>query len=272
MDNTFAIELTDPELFYFGAVLELPDSLNLGAAWEGADEAALQKLFRDAQQSLATKSFISLPTDDEEPLALDQTVAAMVSVLGYPQAGVLAHSFREKQLEPEQVQLFGLGEMIVELAQSAAEAHVLTACRTGDVAATRLTDFLGLKDQPAPPGEAFQIAAEDLAQVPYIIAGDGPEDAATFLRDKGASARAADRLARALDNPVRQSLIQAVAYEDGEQHEGDRITLLEEVYGLWLIDPSEEGADLLTIAPVTAGEAADRVRRLALRALADESL
>lgn len=270
MDETFTIELTIPELVYIGSALNLP-GLSIDDDWVLEDETEFESLLLSAQNTLDAKGYIRLPSEDDAPLALDQTVATMVSVLGYPQYGLDARCFREKRVEPEQMRLFGAGELIVEEGRDADETHTLTACRTRVVALERLVAFLGLAKQPPAHTESFRVAAADMAEVPYIIAGNGPENGAAFLRDKGVPPKAAARLAAALDNPVRQSAVRAYLWEDGEPREVGRLTLLEEVYGLWLIAPAEDDEDALTIAPVSAAGAVDRLRDLAFGVLPPES-
>lgn len=268
MDDTFEIKLTTPEMVLIGSIMDLPN-LPIDEP-PPLDESAPEALWVIAQNALSERGYIRLPFGENEELALDQTVATMVSVLGYPQYGLEAQTFREKRVEPERVQWLGLGELLVEQAQDGSDTHILTACRTGEVALGRLLDFLGLKKQPPAHTESFRIAVEDMAQVPYIIAGDGQEDGAAFLRGAGAPAKAAARLAAALENPVRQSVLRVSAWPDGEPQEIGRLTLLEEVYGLWLITPDETDGDTLVVAPVTGVEAADRVRQLAFRVLPGE--
>lgn len=263
MDETFEITLTTPELVLIGVLLELPDL----PIEEEPPESTPEHYWRTAQASLEAKDYIRLPSGEDEAMTLDQTVATMVGALGYPQHSLEIRTFREKQVEPERAQLFGLGELIVEQTQARPDTHTLTACRTRDVALARVVDFLGLAQQPAAHTESFRIAAADMAELPYLIAGNGPEDGAVFLREAGAPARAADRLAAAFDNPVRESVVRAAVWIDGEPREVGRLTLLEEIYGLWLIAPAEEGGDTLVVAPVTAVAAIDRIRDLVFQIL-----
>lgn len=266
MDDIFKIKLTSQEIIYFGAALQLP-GLNIEDDWQVPDEAEFEKIIHTAGKSLEAKHYISLPAGDDEVLTLDQTVAAMVSTLGMPQYGLIVHTFRERQVEPERVRYFGVGELIVEQSRDGDDLYTLTACRTRDVALQRLLVFVGLTNQPPAHTQSFRIAAADMAQVPYIIAGNGPEDGAAFLREAGTPAKAAARLAAALENPIRQSVIRAVVWIDGEPQEAGRLTLLEEVYGLWLIVPVGGSDEELLIAPVTHLEAADAIRELALRVM-----
>lgn len=270
MDNTFTIEMTEPELIYFGNLLELP-GLVPSDEWQTLDEDAIEALMLRAQESLAEKNFIRLTTGEDGSLVVDQTIAALVSVLGYPQYGFAAQSFREKRIEPEQLKLFGLGNLLVELRQGADDNHTLTACRTPEVAIERLFDFLGLREQPAAHDESFCISAGDMAQVPFIIAGNGAEDAAVFLRDNGVPKKAANRLACAMGNPVRQSLVQTATWIDGELQEAPRLTLLEEVYGLWLIVPTGDDGNMLDVMPSTAAEAVAQIRELVFAIIPSEA-
>jgi hypothetical protein len=258
MDDEFSLQFTTQELGYLGTLFQPPaDDLSLGF-----DSAKAPM----AQASLAGKNYLRPPTA-EEGLAIDESVAALISVVGDPQLAAIAATFRGKTVEPEEWQLFAARGLIVDKREESSDTHILTACRTREVALARLVDFLGLEKQPAAHTESFHIAAEDMAQVPYVIAGDGPEDGAAFLREAGAPAKAAARLAAALDNPVRQSVLRTAVWVDGEPQEVGRLTLLEEVYGLWLIAPAEAGGDTLAVAPVTAVEAIDRVRELVFQVL-----
>jgi len=263
MDDTFEIALTTPELMLIGALLELAEL----PIEEGSPESTPEDYRQVAREKLEIKSYIRASAEDGETLALDQTVAMMVAALGLPQYGLMAHTFRERQVEPKQVSYFGVGALIVEQARNGERTHILTALRTPDVALQRLSAFLGLTNQPPAQSDSFRIAAADMAQVPYVIAGGGAQDGELFLREAGAPAKAAARLAAALDNPVRQSVIRAVLrVGDGLQEIG-RLTLLEEVYGLWLIAPNGANDEELIVAPVTRLEASDAIRELAYRVI-----
>lgn len=271
MGDTFSIALTMPELAFLGSALRLP-GLNVESEWGIADEEEAMNLLRVAQRELGARDYIRLPDADDGPMAVDQTVAAIVSVLGLPQYGVEMQSFREKRVEPERTRFLGVGELIVEQTSGPADTHTLTACRTRDVALARLLAFLGLKEQPPAHTQSFHITAGDMAQLPYIIAGNGPEDGAAFLREKGAPPGAATHLAAALDNPVRQSVIRAAVWRDGEPREVGRLTLLEEIYGLWLFAPTVEDGDMLAVTPLDAAEAADRIRDLTFQVMPPEPI
>jgi len=270
MDDIFEIKLTTPEMIFIGSLLKAP-SLPVDYSLP-EDESELETVWRNAYSSLAHKDYVRLSPPMETDLTLDQTVAAIVGVLGYPQSGLEVNKFHQKQVVPEQSRLSRLGELIVEQTSGPADTHTLTACRTRDVALARLLAFLGLKEQPPAHTQSFHITAGDMAQLPYIIAGNGPEDGAAFLREKGAPPGAATHLAAALDNPVRQSVIRAAVWRDGEPREVGRLTLLEEIYGLWLFAPTVEDGDMLAVTPLDAAEAADRIRDLTFQVMPPEPI
>lgn len=260
-EDTFAIQLTTPELIYFGRVLSLP-----GLPPEDDPAAPNEAALVAAAESLSARDFIRLPDgSDASGLSLDQTVAAMVAVFGLPQFGLEVQTFVGEQVEPELMQFAGLEGLVVEQARGEGDTYTLTACRTREVALRRLLAFVGLKKQPPAHNESFRLAAEDMAQVPYLIAGGGAEDGAAFLREKGVSKKSANRLAAALENPVRQSMISAAVWLDGEPREIGRLTLLEELYGLWLIAPAGGDGQELLVSPVGHVEAAEAIRELAFQ-------
>ena len=265
MSDTYEITLTTPEMVLIGSLLDLP---GLPIEEEPPkDEAALEALWPAAQASLARKSYVHLPTPEVADFTLDRTVAMMVAALGLPQYDLMVQTFRGRQVEPERVNYFGVGELIVEQARDGDDAYTLTAIRTPDVALERLLAFVGLTNQPPAHTESFRIAAADMAQLPYVIAGGGAQDGEAFLREAGAAANAAAHLAAALDNPVRQSVIRAVVRAGDELREVGRLTLLEEVYGLWLIAPDGANDEELIVAPATHLEAAGAIRELAYRVI-----
>ncbi len=268
MDDIFAIQLAESELRYLRSLLGLP-GLD-GDERTPTNSAASEKARRSAQESLAAKHYLRLPATTGGRVALDQAVAALLSVATFPQRGLVARVLREKSAEADELQVLESGQLLVEVRQGATGATKLTACRTAEVALRRLLDSAGLKKQPAAHQNAFRIAAVDLGQASRIIAGNGPEDGAAFLEERGVPAKAARRFAAALANPVRQCLLQAVVWEDGQPQELGRLTLIEEAYGLWLAGPIEENDGVLEVTPVAAATAAKRLRQLAQRVLSLE--
>jgi hypothetical protein len=267
MDDTFVLQFTSSELSFLGSAIKAGPDFQGTASMDDHDSRAAE--WRAAQTSLGEKGIVRQTTSETE-IILDTTAAAMVSVLGFPDSALSVSTMREKAVEPETWQLCISQGLIVDQHKESVENHILTAYRTYDFAIERLLGFLDLKQQATAYIESFSIATEVMAQLPYIIAGNGREDGATFLLDKGVPEQAASRLAAALDNPVQQSLIQAVIWIDGEPQEVGHLTLLEEVYGLWMILPSEEDDTILEIATCTAKEASERIRALAYQVLPPE--
>lgn len=255
MSDEFALEFTTQELKFLGSLFRSGDE-----ARDWGDENTSSG---PAQASLAVKNYIRPATNVEE-LVLDTSVAALISVMGDPQSAVLVSSFHGRAVEPEQLRLCAARGLIVDQRDDD-NNHTLTAIRTRDVALQRLLAFVGLKEQPAAHTESFRLAADEMAKLPYVIAGGGAQDGESFLREAGAPAQAAARLAAALDSPVRQSNVRAAVWRGGEPREVGRLTLLEEVYGLWLIAPVE--GDQVAIIPVSADAAAGHIRELAFRVL-----
>jgi hypothetical protein len=267
MTDVIDLYFTVAELNFLGRLFQPP--VELVDDLKPANQETQVTTWKRAEASLARKNFIRPASTDEE-MTLDVTVAAMVSVLGDPQFALAVSTLREQAVEPKTWQLCTARGLIVDRHEDPAGTHTLTACRTREVAVSRVLDFLGLNKQPAAHTESFRILAEDLVQVPYIIAGNGHEDGASFLRGKGVPDTSAARLAFALGHPAQQSMVQAVAWQDGQPREIGRLTLLEEVYGLWLITPAEEDNANLVVTPITAAEAIERVRQLAFRVLPPE--
>jgi len=252
MNNEFALQFTTQELQFLESLFR--------RAGDVSERPSDDLKHQAAQASLAEKNYLRPATIDEE-LILDTSVAALISVVGDPQSAVTVSTLREKAVEPEKRRLCVARGLIVDYHDG--HVHTLTALRTREVALQRLLDFLRLRQQPAAHTESFRIAAEDMTQVPYIIAGNGSEDGVVFLQEKGAPEKAALRLARALDNPVQQSLIQAIIWNDGQPTEVGRLMLLEEVYGLWLMAPTAEDSTVLEVIPYSAEAAVVRIRELA---------
>jgi len=269
MEDIFTIQLTVPELRYLCSLLGLP-------GLDGEDErqtenlSASEKSTRSAQASLAARHYLRPPAAVGGTVALDQTVAALLTVAALPQQGLTARVLHGNAVETEDLQLLVAGELLVEVRQGATSAYSLTVCRTREVAIERVIDFVGLKKQPAAHEGGFHIAAADMGQASYIIAGNGLEDGATFLQGKGVPDKAAVQFAAALANPVRQCLIEAVAWEGGQPRLMNRLTLVEGAYGLWMAGPLEQGDDLLEVTPVTATAAAARLHQITQRVLSPQ--
>jgi hypothetical protein len=263
-ENTFAIELTEPELAYIANLLWMP---HIGGQWSPEDAQKAEAQLQAAAGTLADKGYLRPSLNGDTETTLDEIVAMMMLVLGYPQFGLSLESFRHQEMEPQETRLFGLGDLFIEQTRGADGRHILTACRSPAVARERVLAALGLANQPPAHTSSFEIDAERMAQLPLLIAGGGLDDAIIALREQGAPAPFAARFVAALDNPVRQSLIEAIGSEGERQQIADRFTLLEDLNGLWLIAPSKE-EDQLRIQPVAAKSVAERLRGLIVSSLA----
>lgn len=269
MDETFTIELSRAERHYLHSLIGWPTP-SPDVSELAADSPRSQTVLRAAAEALAARHYVRLPDQVGSTIAVDQTVAALLAVASFPEHGLVARAVRDQRARAEELQLLSSGGLLVEVRQGEDGAYTLTACRTQGVALGRLLSFLGVRKQPAAHDQSFRIAADDMEQLPYIIAGSGAEDGGAFLQAKGVPAIAATRFATALANPAAQSLVQALVWEDGQPRETVRLALVEEAFGLWVASPSESTKGVLEIVPASAAEVAERLRLMATHILPPE--
>jgi hypothetical protein len=256
--DVFEIELQAAELVFVAAHLGLPSLrlLELLVApdqWDLDDEA-----LQSARETLQERSYVKAA--DPEELVIDLTVAGLVGALAHAQSTLILRRLRETDIEAEVRHICFASGLMVEHAERS-ERHVFTAVRDKDILLQRLESFIGIKTQPAPFAKSWNLVESVMQDVPYIVAGDGIETAVAFLVEEGVPKEFARAFVDALDHPLCQTTLQAVRWKNHIGQVVDSLTIIEDVYGLWILYPKERETEesVINVVPCAADGAMNKV-------------
>lgn len=251
-NHIFNLVLTEIEIEWILYQLQAPSARLYPYTNESDDK--IHQLPNTARDSLLKRGWIEVQSGNN--VTLDMTVAGIVGALGFAKVALFVNLFREQDTEPQVRRYFSAEGLLVEQATGGAGEVTLTALRDLKTLGERLNECLGLKDQAAPRKGTFHCDATAFADIPYILAGDGDDAAIAQLERLGADDRFAADLIGAMANPLWQATLQVVTL-DAERPEGvrvvDQLTILEGIYGLWLIHTvPQKGQNVLEVRPCSA--------------------
>jgi hypothetical protein len=259
-DETFSLTFAPEELLFVARALDATGLSFQDDPFWGWSPEEIDDALQEAQDSLAAHRYIEVQPDGT--IAVDAAVAALAGSLAYRDASLLVS--RMVDGEPGRTrQIHFASGLIVEQEQRDDGRYRLTAVRDRETTNQRLTKFLDVVDQPAPPADSFQAREIHFSQARQMAADEGEDACATFLEAVGARPRTAHSVAAALTHPVSRSALLAVSWEEREPKGLGKLSLLEGVDGLWVFQACErEGQSYLTVHPCDASEAARRIEDL----------
>jgi hypothetical protein len=254
----FAMTFNAAELVYAVGLLGNSPRL-LEDPFSGWPAECIEKAQQQAQESLVERNFIQVQPDGR--FALDTTVAGLVGALAFAESILTVTRLLNAKEQPSVLQVHFASGLIVAHEEREGMHH-LTAIRDKEIVTQRLKEYAHLAEQPAPSVPPCTLRSSDLYEARCVAVVEEEAASTQILTTAGAPAAAASSLARAMADTVCQSVLLALAWKDGEHRELDRFTVLEGESGLWLIQPTADGPDLLEAMPCDAVTATNRVREI----------
>lgn len=264
MENeALTITCSAQEMVFLASLLGADMVLGVDDPFTGwlADE--IEEAWPRVRAGLAERRFIEVQDDDN--VVMDVAVAALVGTCAFPEASfVLTVTPAGGTAD---ARYFHLTRHLAVEQTREADGYRLTALEDGQAVFARITDLLGLQNQPAAPGAAGELLEEHLTQASSLAGESGGKEAQRVLQQAGLDAGTAAVLAETLAHPVRNAALVALARRE-TAWEVAGLGLLEGQNGLWRLRAfTRHGENWVEAIPCNADEARQAVRQVMNRVL-----
>lgn len=271
-DTTFSIETDKYEIEWILAQLGSPASRLYPSSFEGITDDKILRAFDSAQSTLFKKGWVKENADNS--VSMDITAAGLVGVLGFAKSAMFIRQFKQRETVPQVFSFYQAEGVFLEVIKELNEKITLTAYQNLGSLNTRLVDILSIKSQASCSGHTLTCDVKEYVDLPYILAGDGDESAVKELLRLGANKQFAGGLICSMTASLRHTNLQVIALGSTQSEAPsllDQLTIIEGVYGLWCVEPQDNGNKQVLIQSPDAETVKQRLLLLAQRFSAENS-
>ena len=250
--DVFAIRLTEQELAYVLDILR--GRVQSTHETQAASGPGLVEEPQEARNALEARRFLEIR---DGSVVLDETVAAMVSMTIKAGTQFSITHFQSGESNPRQLDLFAGHGLVVEQTRhvGSASAIELAALASCPALIPRILSFLQIAGRKVIGGSRCRLVEQEWTELPYLLADGDVKAGIDFLLQRNVDKKTATRLATALAHPQRLSHMQHFDRRQSGTRTISHLTVIEDVYGYWLVHPIATGGHRFVKAQAVDAEA-----------------